>query len=84
MDLKIIKDLGSCLNAFKQLLKGSGASLWFLKWLRVLLQFWKELPGSKYEYWKVLGQKAIFEEDQCQNMILGIFGIKTWFWEFMN
>ena len=38
-----------------------------------------EKPGSKYEYWKVPGQKAIFEEDWGQNMILGIFGIKTWF-----
>ena len=52
----------------------------------------ERLIGSKYEYWKVPGQKAIFEEDGCQNMILGIFGIKKLllrilglkhdFWEF--
>ena len=43
-----------------------------------------EKPGSKYGYWKVLSQKAIFEEDRGQNMILGFLGLKHDFWKFWD
>ena len=43
-----------------------------------------EKLGSKYGYWKVPSQKAIFKEDWGQNVILRIFGIKTKFWEFLG
>ena len=43
-----------------------------------------EKLGSKYGYWKVPSQKAIFKEDWGQNVILRIFGIKQNFGNFWD